>query len=128
MNNEDMSGIIQKLSSMINNSNNSNSSDNVSSNSNQTSYNNFGTNNENTENDYNDNEKNFNLDFETIMKIKNVMDKINSNKNSPEANLLMSLKPYLNSHRKKKLDQYLQFLNIAKILESFNSNGEVNLK
>ena len=60
------------------------------------------------------------------MKMKRAMDIFNSNKNSPEANLLLSLKPYLNNNRKQKLDQYMQFLNISKVLEVFNNNGGVN--
>lgn len=139
MNNEDMSEIIQKLSSMMNNSNNTNSENNsndISSNSNETSSNtlqdmlsNMNFNSENNENSNNqDNNNNFNLDFETIMKMKTVMDSFNSAKNSPEANLLLSLKPYLNNNRKQKLDQYMQFLNISKIIEAFNSNGGVNNK
>lgn len=138
MNNEDMSDMIQKLSSMINNSNNSNSADNddMSSNPNETSFENLqeifsnmnfnnNSNNENQNNNY-DNSNNFNLDFETIMKMKRAMDIFNSSKNSPEANLLLSLKPYLNNNRKQKLDQYMQFLNISKVLEAFNNNGGVN--
>lgn len=141
MNNEDMSDFIQKLSSMVNNSNNTNFVENnnvnnqdVSSNLGEANYENLqyilsnmnlGSNeNQNTNNDdYNNN--NFNFDFETIMKMKTIMDKFNSTKNSPEANLLLSLKPYLNSNRKQKLDQYMQFLNITKVLEAFNSNGGV---
>lgn len=139
MNNEDMSEIIQKLSSMMNNSNNTNSENNsndISSNSNETSSNtlqdmlsNMNFNSENNENSNNNQDNNnFNLDFETIMKMKTVMDSFNSAKNSPEANLLLSLKPYLNNNRKQKLDQYMQFLNISKIIEAFNSNGGVNNK
>lgn len=137
MNNEDMSDMIQKLSSMINNSNNSTDSDDMSSNSNETSFENlqeilsnmnFNNNNsnENQNNNYDSNNNNFNLDFETIMKMKRAMDIFNSSKNSPEANLLLSLKPYLNNNRKQKLDQYMQFLNISKVLEAFNNNGGVN--
>ena len=144
MNNEDISEMIQKLSTMINNSNNDNSinnSDNdISSNSNETSFENlqtilsnmnFNSNNYDSNNNYSENENensnnNFNLDFETIMKMKRAMDIFNSNKNSPEANLLLSLKPYLNNNRKQKLDQYMQFLNISKVLEAFNNNGGVN--
>ena len=139
MNNEDMSDIIQKLSSMVNNSNSANS-DNVqdmSSNSNDKGLENLQyilsnmnlNSNENVDNNQeniNSNNNNFNIDFETIMKMKTVMDKFNSTKNSPEANLLLSLKPYLNNNRKQKLDQYMQFLNITKVLEAFNSNGGVN--
>ena len=141
MNNEDMSEMIQKLSTMINNSNNDNSTNNfdnndMSSNSNETSFENlqailsnmnFNSNNNDGNNNYNENDNNnFNLDFETIMKMKRAMDIFNSNKNSPEANLLLSLKPYLNNNRKQKLDQYMQFLNISKVLEVFNNNGGVN--
>ena len=140
MNNEDMSEIIQKLSGMMNNSNNSNSENNsneISSNLNETSFNNLqdilaniNSNSENNENSNNqeNNSSNFNLDFETILKMKTIMDSFNSAKNSPEANLLLSLKPYLNNNRKQKLDQYMQFLNISKIIEAFNSNGGVNNK
>ena len=141
MNNEDMSEIIQKLSSIINNSNNNNNSiDNsnyqdISSNSNETSFENLqeilsnmnlNSNTNENNNNSNENNNNFNLDFETIMKMKRAMDIFNSSKNSPEANLLLSLKPYLNNNRKQKLDQYMQFLNISKVLESFNNNGGVN--
>ena len=141
MNNEDMSEMIQKLSSMINNSNINDSADNsgnndISSNSNETNFENlqailsninFNSNNNDSNNNYNENGNNsFNLDFETILKIKKAMDIFNSNKNSPEANLLLSLKPYLNNNRKQKLDQYMQFLNISKVLEAFNNNGGVN--
>ena len=141
MNNEDMSEMMQKLSSMINNSsnndtiNNSNNPD-MSSISNETSFENLqailsnmnfnSNNNDNSNNNFSSSDNNnFNLDFETIMKMKRAMDIFNSSKNSPEANLLLSLKPYLNNNRKQKLDQYMQFLNITKVLEAFNSNGGV---
>ena len=143
MNNEDMSEMIQKLSSMINNSSNDDLIDNtenqdISSNSNETSFENLqailsnmnfnSNNNDNSNNNFNGNENNnnFNLDFETIMKMKKAMDIFNSSKNSPEANLLLSLKPYLNNNRKQKLDQYIQFLNISKVIEAFNNNGGGN--
>ena len=56
------------------------------------------------------------------------MDKMNSSRNDPRSNLLQSLKPYLNNNRKERLDQYMQFLNISKVLEAFNSEGGVNSK
>lgn len=143
MNNEDMSEMIQKLSSMMNNSNSDDSINNydnqdISSNSNETSFENLqailsnmnfssNSNDDTTNNNSNgNNNNNFNLDFETIMKMKRAMDIFNSSKNSPEANLLLSLKPYLNNNRKQKLDQYMQFLNISKVLEAFNNNGGGN--
>ena len=140
MNNEDMSNMIQKLSSMINNSNNTdtNNNDDISSNSNETNFENiqnilsnmnFNSNNSenNNDNNFQDN-NNFNFDFETIMKMKTIMDSFNSAKNSPEANLLLSLKPYLNNNRKQKLEQYMQFLNLSKVIEAFNNNGGGNNK
>jgi len=138
MNNEDMSDIIQKLSSMVNNSSSANIDNNqdISSNSNEAGLENLqyilsnmnfdSNNNENNNQENNNSNNNFNIDFETLMKMKAVMDKFNSSKNSPEANLLLSLKPYLNNNRRQKLDQYMQFLNITKVLEAFNSNGGVN--
>ena len=141
MNNEDMSDMIQKLSHMINNSNNSdneNTNTDISSNFNETSFENlqnilsnmnFNSDNNQTDTTNNqDNGNNFNLDFETIMKMKKIMDTFNSSKNSHEANLLLSLKPYLNNNRRQKLDQYMQFLNISKVIEIFNNNGGVNNK
>ena len=136
MNNEDMSDIIQKLSSMVNNSSSANSNNNqeISSNSNEAGLENLqyilsnmnfssNENRDSTQESTNNNNNNINIDFETIMKMKTIMDKFNSTKNSPEANLLLSLKPYLNDNRKQKLDQYMQFLNITKVFEAFNSNG-----
>ncbi len=126
MNNEDMSDIIQKLSSMINNSNinnqeNTNSSDgSLNSDNSNMNFSDF-FNNSNSSNDSTN--TNFNFDINTIMKIKNIMDKINSAQNSPETNLLISLKPYLNNNRKQKLDQYMQILNITKALEALNEEN-----
>lgn len=133
MNNEDMADIIQKLSSMMNNNSNNSfeNTDNISSDtSTESNFNvadllnnmNFNSSNENTDNTQN---SNFNFDVETIMKMKNIMDRVNSSKNSPETNLLLSLKPYLNNNRKQKLDQYMQILNITKVIKAFNSENNV---
>lgn len=148
MNNEDMSDIIKKLNNMINMSNgveNSTTSKqaDVSSNSNSINeetiknlINNFNNNNKNNNFNSNDssceennsNNNNFNFDINTILKMKNLMDKMNSNKNDPRSNLLLSLKPYLNNNRKQKLDQYMQFLNISQVIEAFNSDNGVDSK
>ena len=142
MNNEDMSEIIQKLNNMINISNKSENNTNteqadVSSDSNNINedtiknlINNFNMNNNDTSNEKTNqnNNNNFNFDINTILKMKNVMDKMNSSKNDPRSNLLLSLKPYLNNNRKEKLDQYMQFLNISKVIEAFNSDNGVDSK
>ena len=142
MSNEDMSDIMQKLSSMINSSNTDENSkytnDDVSSNSNQFNMdnlkefiNNFQSSSQESNaniNDDSNNSNNFNFDINTMMKMKNIMDKMNYSRNDTRSNLLQSLKPYLNDNRKERLDQYMQFLNISKVLEAFNSEGGVNSK
>ncbi len=56
------------------------------------------------------------IDMNTIMKMKSVMEKLN-NSNDPRSNLLYSLKPYLREEKKEKLDQYANLLNVAKIAD-----------
>ena len=77
-----------------------------------------------------------NIDMNTILKMKSIMDKMN-NSNDPRSNLLYSLKPYLREGRKEKIDQYANLLNIAKMTELFkdtntnmnnNNNKEENSK
>lgn len=125
--NDDMSDLMAKLDSMlgsdsanglkdmINNFSNNNSSDNSSSDNSYSTASSSG----NTEDD----NSNFNIDFDTIMKMKSVMDAMNSKKNDPRAKLLMSLKPYLKDSRKQKLDQYVQLLNMSSVFELFKENG-----
>lgn len=130
MNQEDMSEIMQKISSMMNQQTQENAShkEDISFSS-ETAQSNplqellSSTHSQNAENQENNN---FQFDIETIMKIKNIMDSFQSSQNNPEANLLIALKPYLNNNRKQKLDQYIQFLNISKFLDAWNSsNGGV---
>ena len=138
MNNEDMSEIIQKMTDMLNNSNIQQSDNNqtnspnndVSSNSekiNEDTLKNILNNFKASSEEQNSN-NNFNFDINTLLKMKNIMDKMNSNSNDPRANLLLSLKPYLNNNRKEKLDQYMQFLNISKVIEVFQSEGGADKK
>lgn len=63
-----------------------------------------------------------NIDFETILKMKSIMEKLGNN-NDPRANLLLSLKPYLKDSRKEKVDQYIKLFGMSKVLEVFNSSG-----
>ena len=67
----------------------------------------------------NSNQNNFNLDMNTILKMKSIMESMN-NKNDPRANLLYSLKPYLRESKKDKVDQYVNMLNISKIADFMN--------
>ena len=70
---------------------------------------------------------NFNLDMNTILKMKSIMENMN-NKNDPRANLLYSLKPYLRDSKKDKLDQYVNLLNVSKIADIMNKNNNENKK
>lgn len=63
-----------------------------------------------------------NIDMDTILKMKTIIDKINKNQNDPRANLLRSLKPYLRNSRKDKLEQYVKLLNMTNIMETFGNN------
>lgn len=64
------------------------------------------------------------IDMATILKMKSLMDGFSSkSSNDPRANLLRSLKPYLKDNRKEKLDQYMQFINMSKIFDSFKNSG-----
>ena len=50
----------------------------------------------------------FSLDIETILKIKNIMSKINQNHDCPRNKLLQSLMPYLEKNKQDKLEQYIE--------------------
>lgn len=60
----------------------------------------------------------FSLDIETIMKIKDIITKMNSCKDSPRNHLLYSLKPYLENEKKEKLDKYIQIANLLNVMEN----------
>lgn len=109
--------MIENFSSMMGNNNNNFNSGN--------SENLGDSNNPNSSNE-NNNSSNFdfsNIDVKTIMKMKSIMEKMNS-KNDPRSNLLYSLKPYLRESKKEKLDQYANLLNIAKLSELFKNDNK----
>ena len=126
MNSEDMSDVFEKLNNiagknnvspdMVNNLfnmlNNSNSSNNVNNSSDSSNSNN----NQSNENNSNG------IDIETIMRMKSIIDKMNV-KDDPRANLLQSLKPYLKESRQSKVDQYIQLMNMSKVMEVFPFMG-----
>ena len=126
MNSEDMSDVFEKLNNiagknnvspdmvnnlfnMLNNSNSSNNANNSSDSSNS-------NNNQSNENSSNG------IDIETIMRMKSIIDKMNA-KDDPRANLLQSLKPYLKESRQSKVDQYIQLMNMSKVMEVFPFMG-----
>lgn len=107
--------MIQNFSSMMNNNN----SKQVDSNNTENSNANSTTKNSNNSFDFS------NIDMNTILKMKSIMDKMN-NSNDPRSNLLYSLKPYLREGRKEKIDQYANLLNIAKMTELFKDTNPNN--
>lgn len=132
MNNEDMSDVFDKLNSfagqnnispdMVNNllnmfNNASNNNGNSNSSNEHTS--------QSSDTSSNSQDSSFNssgIDFETIMRMKSIIDKMNV-KDDPRSNLLQSLKPYLKDSRKSKVDQYIQLMNMSKVMEMFSSMG-----
>lgn len=119
MNKGDLSDVIsqippemmQNLSSMMNQSNSNTTNDNTShtnTSSNANNKNNF---------DFS------NLDMNTILKMKSMMEKMNTS-GDPRSNLLYSLKPYLRNEKKEKIDQYASLLSFAKIAELMKTDKD----
>ena len=79
-------------------------------------------NNKSSDNNTSNSDTTNNIDIETILKMKKIIDKMNSTSNDPRSNLLRSLKPYLRNSRKDKLDQYVQLLNMTNVMEAFGNN------
>lgn len=68
--------------------------------------------------------ENSDIDFSTILKIKNIMDSLNQNDDA-RSNLLYSLKPYLRESRQKKIDQYVNIFKFSGIAKLFrNEKGD----
>lgn len=63
---------------------------------------------------------NSSIDFETIMKMKSIMETLNS-KNDSKSNLLYSLKPYLRKSKQAKLDQYVNLMKISQVTNLFKT-------
>lgn len=118
--------MIENFSQMINNADNTVNSTNNASSSNSTHPNNPNSNTNSSSNSNSINNFDFsNIDINTIMKMKNIMQKMNST-NDPRSNLLASLKPYLRDNKKEKLDQYANLMNFAKVAELLKSDNNNN--
>lgn len=98
---------MKNLSALMNNNSNNNQQSNSNSNTSQ-SNNGF---------DFN------NIDIDTMMKMKSVIEKMNSS-SDPRSNLLQSLKPYLREEKRGKLEQYSKILNMTSIMELLNQNND----
>lgn len=63
------------------------------------------------------------IDMATLLKMKQVIDSMNSGKDDPRTNLLLSLKPYLKKSRQDKVEQYIKLFGLGKAFETLNSLG-----
>ena len=122
---------MKNLSELMNKNNGSNQSyanSNDDNNSSNSVSNNTNSQDNSTNSDFANNLNNFdfnNIDINTIMKVKSMMEKMN-NSSGPRNNLLQSLKPYLRDEKRSKLDQYSNLLNMANLMELFNQNNKEN--
>ena len=114
MSNEDMSEIFNKFSNMVKDGNIPDEMKNILSS--------ISSNSKSDNASDNSTDSNSSIDFETFLKMKSIMEKLNNNKNDPRANLLLSLKPYLKESRKNKVDQYIKLFGMSKVIEMFGSS------
>jgi len=121
MDESEMSDMIKNIGKMINDGNIPDDIKNIVNNLKSDSSTN------NTDNSSTSSSSTPNIDFDTILKMKSIFEKMNSNED-PRANLLRSLKPYLKESRKSKVDQYIQLFNMTKVMDIFKQNGGENVK
>ena len=115
---DDMNNIMNQINTMLKNNEFPDDLKNILNNLKNSSSNNSSTDNSDSSGSE--------IDINTILKMKQVIDSINSNKNDPRSNLLMSLKPYLKESRQKKVDQYVKLFGLGKAFEIFNTLGGEN--
>ena len=120
---EDMSDLIKKMSDMINNNEIPDNIKNILGN--LSNGQNSGTSSPNSteDNSKKDNDSVPNIDINTMLKIKSIIDSMNKQQNDPRPNLLKSLKPYLKTSRKEKVDQYIKLFSMGKAFEILNPLG-----
>ena len=126
MENNDMQNIFNQINQMLQNNDVPDELKNIVNNIKNSSDNKKDNSNPNNTNDNSSSSNDFNfsdIDINTILKMKKVMDSMNSNKDDPRTNLLLSLKPYLKKSRQDKVEQYIKLFSMGKAFEVFNSLG-----
>ena len=78
-------------------------------------------NNQNSQQNFN----NFtsNIDMGTLMKMQSIMSKLNTMGNDDMSKLLISLKPYMRSEKKGKIDEYINLIKMGKMTQLLESLG-----
>lgn len=56
------------------------------------------------------------IDMDTILKMKSIMDKINAKNDKPSSKLLYDLKPFLNESKQSKIDKYVKMDRMVELL------------
>jgi len=125
---EDMDDVFQKLNSIISDKETADNLKNIINNFNTSSTNSSQAFDDEKDKTYQNNTKNNssdipNFDINTIIKLKNLMDKFNNSNNDSRANLLLALKPYLTDSKKEKIDLYIKFLKILNVAEALDLDG-----
>lgn len=124
--NEDFSEVFSKFQNILKEKNidlnNFTSNSSNGDKSNKDNNNTCNNNSENSEINTSSNNSDFSLDIETILKIKDIISKMNQNRDCPRNKLLHSLKPYLEENKQDKLEQYIKIANLLTLLETQNIN------
>ena len=89
-------------------------------------FNNNECNNNCDTNNSGNNNTDFNIDIETLLKFKDIFQKINDN-NNPRNRLLYSLKPFLKDSRKENLDECIKIANLLVIMNIINDMNSLYL-
>lgn len=111
---EDMNSVFEKLNTILNDESMSENLKDIFNNFSSSSSN---SNDNNSNKSREENKSSFDFDINTILKIKKIMDSMNLKENDSRTQLLLSLKPYLSTDKKEKLDNYMKLLKMAKIFE-----------
>ncbi len=120
--NDNLSDLLNNLSKNINSSDGNNINPDML----KQLLDSFNSSNGSNDSNKNDNNSNPDIDLDTILKMKTIMEKMNSSKSNSSSNLLLALKPFLRQSRQSKVDQYVQLLKLAPLLEMFKNDNDTN--
>ena len=124
---DDISEMMKKMSEMIKNNEIPDNVKSIISNlSSKSSETNDSNKNSNSSSENANNSDFPDIDLNTMLKMKSIIDSMNKQQNDPRANLLRSLKPYLKPSRKEKVDQYIKLFSMGKVFETLNPLGGEN--
>ena len=120
--NDNLSDLLNNLSKNINSSDGNNINPDML----KQLLDSFNSSNGSNNSNKNDNNSNPDIDLDTIIKMKTIMEEMNSSKSNSGSNLLLALKPFLRQSRQSKVDQYVQLLKLAPLLEMFKNDNDTN--